>query len=304
MSHYDCTVLFADVSGSTRLFEGQGDESARRIIRHALYGCAHVIADQGGQVVKTIGDEVMATFADASCAMQAAIDMQRWAVNDSVMCEQAIGLRVGLHHGRVLAEERDVFGRTVNTAARLVALAGSAQVVTSAETVDVLHASLRDRCRELGTTQIPGREAALDIVSVIWEKDTSHLTVVPTVPTPVTHAVPRQILLSIAGRRYAASQEAPALTLGRGRDCSVVVEEDCVSRHHARIEFRHGFFVLVDQSTNGTWLSVPGQLPVFVHRGELPLLRDGKLGLGRRPSRTGGSTLAFQLETLASASSA
>jgi class 3 adenylate cyclase len=304
MSHYHCTVLFADVSGSTRLFEGQGDEAARRVIRHALYGCAHVIAEQGGQVVKTIGDEVMATFGDASSAMQAAIDMQRWAANDATMCEQDIGLRVGLHHGRVLAEEKDVFGRTVNTAARMVSLAGSAQIVTTADTVEVLHAPLRDRCRELGRTQIPGRETALDIVSVIWEQDTSHLTVVPTVPSAVRQTAPRQIVLSIAGRRYAASQDAAALTLGRGPDCSIVVDEDCVSRHHARIAFRHGFFVLIDQSTNGTWLSAPGQMPVYVHRGELPLLRDGLLGLGRRPSQNGGPTLAFQLDTLASASSA
>ena len=119
MSREHRTVVFADVSGSTRLFEGLGDELARGIIQHVLYRCASLVVRYQGQVVKTIGDEVMATFPGADVALQAAIEMQRWAQHDRKMCEQALGLRVGLHHGHVLAEDSDVFGSTVNTAARI-----------------------------------------------------------------------------------------------------------------------------------------------------------------------------------------
>lgn len=296
MSREHCTVVFADVSGSTRLFEGCGDEAARSIIQHVLHGCGRIVAQYEGQVVKTIGDEIMASFPDADLAVQAAIGMQRWAYQDRDMCEQSLGLRVGLHHGEVIAEDSDIFGSTVNTAARMVALAAGGQIVMSRSTADALDSSLQERCRHLGATHIPGREEALDIVSVVWEQDTSNLTAVPTRVTQAEQAAPRQLVLVHAAGELTLSEQSPPMTLGRGSDCSLVVEGDCVSRHHARIEFRHGFYMLVDQSTNGTWLAVEGQLPALVHRGELPLLRDGFLSLGRRQSPNGVSNLSYRLE--------
>ncbi|MEQ8516773.1 MAG: adenylate/guanylate cyclase domain-containing protein, partial [Chromatocurvus sp.] len=228
--------------------------------------------------------------------VHAAIAMQRWAHDDREMCEQGLGLRVGLHHGRVLAEDSDIFGSTVNTAARMVALAGSAQIVMSRSTRDAVDASLQGCCRDLGTTYIPGRQEPLGIVSVIWEEDTSNLTAVPTGIGLDASAAPRHLVLIHAGKQVTLSEESPPITLGRGTDCNVVIDVDCVSRHHARIEFRHGFFVLVDQSTNGTWLAVEGQSPALVHRGELSLLRDGLLSLGKRGVQGGIYTLSYHLQ--------
>lgn len=296
MSREHCTVVFADVSGSTRLFEGCGDEAARSIIQHVLYGCSRVVAQYEGQVVKTIGDEVMASFPDADIAVLAAIGMQRWAHEDREMCEQALGLRVGLHHGQVIAEDSDIFGSTVNTAARMVALAAAGQIVMSRSTAEAIGSSLQECWRHLGAVHIAGREEALDVVSVVWEQDRSNLTAVPTGVTQSELSVPRQLVLVHAAGQLTLSEHSPPMTLGRGSDCSLVVEGDCVSRHHARIEFRHGFYMLVDQSTNGTWLAVEGQLPALVHRGELPLLRDGCISLGRRQSPNGVSTLCYRLE--------
>lgn len=296
MNREHCTVVFADVSGSTRLFEGLGDEHARKIIQHVLYSCASVIAQHEGQVIKTIGDEVMATFPGADLAVLAAIGIQRWAQDDRTMCEQGLGLRVGLHHGHVLAENNDVFGSTVNTAARMVTLAGSGQIVTSSSTRDALKKSLRERCRALGATHIPGRDDALDIISVIWEQDTSNLTAVPTSPAVEHASVRRQLVLSRGGQCVTLSEDCAPVALGRDPECGIVIQGDCVSRHHARIEFRHGFFVLVDQSTNGTWLAVDRQSSILVHRGELPLLRDGTLALGRPLFQDHGLSLVYRLE--------
>lgn len=291
-----CTVVFADVTGSTRLFEDRGDELARKIIQHALYSCANVIAQHEGQVVKTIGDEVMAIFPGADLAINAAIGMQRWAHDDREMCGRGLGLRVGLHHGHVLAEERDVFGSTVNTAARMVALAGSGQIITSRSTRDAVGMRLQERCRDLGATSIPGREEPLEIVSVTWEQDTSDVTAVPTGPAVADSVVPRQLILEHAAIQLTVSDHSSSVTLGRDAESSIVVDGECVSRHHARVEFRHGFYVLVDQSTNGTWLALEGQSPVLVHRGELPLLRNGYISLGKREAPGGLSTLSFRLE--------
>ena len=295
MSREDRTVAFADISGSTRLFEGHGDEVALAISQNVLYRCAEIIAQHEGQVVKTIGDEVMAMFTSPDLAVHSAITMLRWAQDDRDMCEHSLGLRVGLHHGQVLSEKGDIFGSTVNTAAKLVSLAASGQIVTSSSTRDAIDESLNELCRALGVTNIPGRQDALEIVSVIWENDTSNLTAVPTSPGFMAAARSKQLVLTHAEGQVTLSKESPPITLGRDSACSVVLEGDCVSRHHARVEFRHGFFVLMDQSTNGTWITVDGQSPVLVHRGELPLLRDGGLSLGERASQDAPPSLAIRL---------
>ena len=288
------TVVFADVSGSTRLFEGRGDEVARKTIQHTLHCCANIVARHQGQVVKTIGDEVMATFPDTEHALNAAIEMQRWANQDRQMCDYNLGLRIGLHHGAVLAEESDVFGSTVNMASRMVDLAGRGQIVMSCSSRASVSSSLQERCRELGAAHIPGRDETLDIVSVAWERDTSNLTAIPRGQAAAEAPARRRLVLNSLAGPVALPEHAPPFTLGRDPACSLVVDSDWVSRHHARIEFRHGFFVLVDQSTNGTWLTLDGQAPVHLHRGELPLLRDGILTLGQQDGEQ--AAVQFRLE--------
>lgn len=178
----------------------------------------------------------------------------------------------------------------------MVALAGSRQIVTSRSPRNAVGVHLQARCRDLGATSIPGRETPLEIVSVTWEQDTSDVTAVPTGPPVAESVVPRQLVLEHAAMQLTVSYHSSPVTLGRDAESVVVVDGECVSRHHARVEFRHGVCVLVDQSTNGTWLALEGQSPVLVHRGELPLLRNGYISLGRRESPGGLSTLRFRLE--------
>jgi hypothetical protein len=245
-------------------------------------------------VVKTIGDEVLATFPEVEQALRAAIEMQRWANEDRQMCDCDLGLRIGLHHGAVIAEESDVFGSTVNTASRMVDLAGRGQIVMTHSSSGSLSAPLQKRCRELGAAHIPGRDETLDIVSVAWEQDTANLTAMPR-GQPAARAAPRRrLLLNSRAGPVALPEHSPPFTLGRDPACSLVVDSDWVSRHHARIEYRHGFFVLVDQSTNGTWLTLDGQPPVHLHRGELPLLRNGTLTLGQQDGEQ--AAVQFRLE--------
>ncbi|MAL95439.1 MAG: adenylate/guanylate cyclase domain-containing protein [Haliea sp.] len=294
MSRESRTVVFADVSGSTRLFEGRGDEAARKTIQHTLHCCANIVVSHEGEVVKTIGDEVLATFPEVEQALCAAIEMQRWANEDRQMCDCDLGLRIGLHHGAVIAEESDVFGSTVNTASRMVDLAGRGQIVMTHSSSDSLPAPLQERCRELGAAHIPGRDETLDIVSVAWEQDTANLTAMPRGQPAARATSRRRLLLNSRAGPVALPEHSPPFTLGRDPACSLVVDSDWVSRHHARIEYRHGFFVLVDQSTNGTWLTLDGQPPVHLHRGELPLLRDGTLTLGQQDGEQ--AAVQFRLE--------
>ena len=128
------TVLFADISGSTKLYELRGDVAARTIVSAVLSALTDVAQRHGGRVIKTIGDAVMCVFPNALQGLMAATDMQKRIAHDPGFVKDNLAIRVGLHHGEALHEGNDVYGDAVNTAARMESLAKREQIVTTATT--------------------------------------------------------------------------------------------------------------------------------------------------------------------------
>ncbi len=288
------TIVFADVSGSTRLFEQRGDESARETILGLLNLCADVVASHGGEVVKTIGDEIMATFPTIESGIEAAVQMQR-RVSDEESCRrERLALRIGLHHGDVLHDGGDVFGAAVNTAARMASLAKREQIVTTADSVRNLSASSGLRTRNLGKTHVPGKHALLDLVDVIWQEDTTNITTFQGLESlaEVHHDTSLELVLN--GLAVTMDETSQPLMLGRDTSADLVVEAEWVSRHHASIEYRRGFFVLSDASTNGTFVCLGDDEPVFLHRDELLLRGSGNISLGQSRDKNPSLALGFR----------
>ncbi len=124
-------VLFSDLTGSTSLYEQLGDARAFALIEQHFRSVAQAIARHGGAVLKTMGDAVMATFPRAGDAFAAALEMVR--ETEQLHSHHGLRLKVGLHEGPCLAvranQRLDLFGTTVNLAARLQAQARGGQVV-------------------------------------------------------------------------------------------------------------------------------------------------------------------------------
>ena len=99
----ELAVLFADVSGSTRLYETLGDERALAAVAHCLEVAKSACAGYGGQVIKTIGDEVMVAFQAADDAAQAAADLQARITAEPLFGSQRLMMRIGFHFGPALA---------------------------------------------------------------------------------------------------------------------------------------------------------------------------------------------------------
>ena len=120
-------LLFSDLRGSTALYERVGDAKAYNVVREHFAFLASIIRDHDGAVVKTIGDAVMASFADPANAVRAALDMQTRiaAFNDlqGHAAHEALVIKLGVHAGQSvmvnLNDRLDYFGSTVNMAARL-----------------------------------------------------------------------------------------------------------------------------------------------------------------------------------------
>ncbi|MDO8861810.1 adenylate/guanylate cyclase domain-containing protein [Haliea sp. E1-2-M8] len=280
MNRAPLTIVFADISGSTRLFEQRGDEVAREMIQTLLSVCAEVVAAHHGEVVKTIGDEIMATFSCADQGVAAAIEMQRRISGEAVCRRERLALRIGLHHGDVLQEEHDVFGVAVNIAARMTSLAKREQIITTAESVRGLGPDTV-RARSLGKARMPGKRQLLDIVDIVWKDDTTNVT---SFQGPAALAETRhdtRLALDYRDHTVTLGEFSQPLVLGRDATADVVVEAEWVSRHHATLEYRRGFFVLADASTNGTFVYLDDDDAVFVHRDELLLRGAGSISLGQ-----------------------
>ena len=116
-------ILFGDVVGSTRLYEQMGDAAALAIISECNQMMEQTVGAHDGQVVKTIGDEVMAAFTRPENMLDAAIAMQEQAGNLRLRDGVRSCLRVGFHFGPALCDKSDYFGETVNTAALLARIA-------------------------------------------------------------------------------------------------------------------------------------------------------------------------------------
>ena len=140
-------ILFADVAGSTRLYELFGDQAAKKLIDACLRCMREAAVDSRGRVVKIIGDEIMCVFPDAEHAYLAATEMQirvgelsSQPVPDSQVQPGAHSraIRVGFHAGAVIEENGDLFGDTVNVASRMTEIAKANQIINQSLTREYL----------------------------------------------------------------------------------------------------------------------------------------------------------------------
>lgn len=269
-------LLFVDISGSTALYESLGDQEAHARIDQRLRLLHRAAAEHGGQVVKSMGDGLMCDFTDADGALHAAQAMQltMFAGQSGL----ALGIHVGCHFGPVLDNEGDIYGDSVNVTARIVGIAKTGQVIVTREMVDRLSAHLLEKVRPLGEVTVKGRREPVQILEYVWEGSPDLTTITKL------DSIPRisRLRLLCGGNEYALDAAHPdAITLGRDGASAIVIGDREASRQHARIERRPDRFVLIDHSSNGTYVLVENESEAWVRREEFVLRGRGRLALGR-----------------------
>jgi len=270
-------ILFADVSGSTALYEKLGDRSAAKTIEACLGELRGVVATWKGKVVKTIGDELMVVFGRPEAACAAAREMQLRVSALPPTGGVALAIRIGFHFGPVLEDKGDFWGDGVNTAARLAGLAKGGQILTSGATADTLSDTERISLRDLDTIRVKGKQEAVRVFELLWG-DTDDATQMAEFESSAR--IEARLTLEIGGRTMDFPQGKSALTLGRDATCDVVVNEKTASRNHARIERSGVQFVLIDESTNGTYVEIEGDREVLLRHDRIMLRGRGKIALG------------------------
>jgi adenylate cyclase len=282
-------VLFADVAGSTRLYEKLGNAQALVAVARCLDIVRSVCEGHGGRIVKTIGDEAMAVFPAVDEATEAAAEIQAKIGELSPVGGSRMALRVGYHYGPAIETDGDVFGDSVNVAARMVALAKGGQVITSGETAGALSPWLRARVRELDRLTVKGKVEDIGIFELLWQDSADELTALTTRPK----FSPAKLELTLGERRIDLDDALPAVTFGRDPTSDVVISDKMASRIHARIERRRDKFVLIDQSSNGTYVTVDGEREIMLRREELILRGRGHISFGHGYRAEPGEVLRF-----------
>ena len=275
-------ILFADVSGSTRLFETLGDAMARVKVADCLETLTEVTKEHGGTVIKTIGDEIMCTFPTANDAAKAACEMHEALEEDITEGGgegTTLSIRVGMHFGPAILEAGDVFGDAVNVAARMTAQAKGGQIITTQSTVDKLEPLLRASTRFVDRAPIKGKKEEIEIYEVIWQEED-----VTRMATGLLHdeSKPKICLrISYNNKEVVLNRQKTGLVMGRSQSCDLSVNEKLASRQHVRIEMRRDKFFIIDQSTNGTHVLIEGTEEAFLRREEMPLHGTGRISLGK-----------------------
>jgi len=270
-------ILFADVSGSTALYELLGDKPAAKAIDALLGVLREVISTRDGQVVKTIGDELMVVFNSPAAACEAAREMQQRVSTWPPTSGAKLAIRIGFHFGMVLEDKGDFWGDGVNTAARLAGLAKAGQILTTGATANALPALQRTNLRDLDAISVKGKQDAVRVFELMWG-DTDDATHVASMAASAR--VEARLTLELGERTIAFPRDKQVLVLGRENSCDIVIPEKTASRRHARIERRGAQYVLVDESTNGTYVAIEGDREVMLRRESIMLRGRGKLALG------------------------
>jgi class 3 adenylate cyclase len=274
----DCTVLFADLAGSTQLYERVGDTLAFKLVDQSLHEMRNEIEQRSGRVVKHMGDGLMAVFADANSAADAAIRIHKVIRDLPLSSGQKLAVRLGFHSGPVVESDNDVFGDTVNIAARLLELASPGRAITSIETARRLDPEWRMLLHPMKPRTLRGVSRRAELFELVCES-AGDLTVVHGVTVDAEEKP--ELRLYLGALSVVLDERKPSLRLGRDPSSDLCVTDTRASRQHAQIELRGDKFVLIDRSSNGTFVSIDGEKEFVLSREEVVLRKHGHLALGR-----------------------
>jgi adenylate cyclase len=297
----ELAILFADVVGSTRIYEVMGDMRARDMVLTCVDIMRSATEMHEGTVIKTIGDEIMATFPTADDALNAASQMQHEIRSHAELKVegQPIAIRIGCHFGPVVLENRDIFGSAVHTANRMTSQAKAGQIMISHIMVQRLAPEWRSSVRQIDVALLKGKSSEEELYEVLWQKEdaTSMLPTLALGGKLRDKKKPQRLRLQYQGLELMISDGRSSITIGRAEENDIVIKGNLISRLHARIEFTRNKFLLIDQSTNGTFVTTKGGEESFVRRDSVQLTGEGLIGLGKAPDATSIQNVSFSCES-------
>jgi adenylate cyclase len=283
-STWQGTVLLADLRrDAARLYQSAGPTQALQAIRECMAVLEQAAWEGGATFVRASGDEVMALFPAPAAAADAASAMQMAADALSPVGDTKLGVRIAFQTGPVTVRNGDVLGNTVSMTSRLIEEAQKEQIITSRDTAAALGHSYRNRMRTVRPSQTLDPVSSLGLCEFVWRvnENTTRLS-----PAAIKQARDGVLRLHYGITEVISKGEHNPVSLGRDFQCGVIILDDLASRRHCTIEQRSGEYVLIDHSTNGTYVTEEGDAETRLHQASLTLRRHGWLAFGQPRERT------------------
>ncbi|PJI97950.1 class 3 adenylate cyclase [Acidovorax sp. 69] len=296
------TVVFADISGSTSLYETLGNERATEAVTQMTQWIGDTIETHGGRLVKKLGDGVLCIFGDAAGAVSATSAMLRQHKLRLDRWPQPLrmDIRVGVASGEVVDVDGDCYGDAVNVASRLCERAGPAEIWATETTVLLAGAAADVWYRKLGMMEIRGKAELLMLYQVEWreneEPDSLTMQAALVSSFAPVDSILGQIQFSWHGVDMSFTSSDAPVHVGRATHAQLCINDPRVSRLHARIDWRNSGFVLTDMSSFGTWVRFDGsESPVRLRRDACILHGTGQIALGVPFSESSAPVMNFHV---------
>jgi len=284
-------ILFADIGGSAALYEQVGDEKAHQLVAQSLASMKLAVRENGGEVLRTVGDSVLASFTHCDAAYLGAKSIQQAHLG------MAVAVRVGFHSGKVIPDGGDVYGHAVNIAARVAAFARIDEIVATVDAVRNLSEKYREFASDVDYIDVKGVPVPVAIHRLDWREQEEAATRIANrndYDNKALH-VKQRLKLQYGAHILYAGDDIESVVMGRAEDNQIAVLNDEASRQHAQILYKRGQFLLQDQSTNGTYVKKDGLQPFHVRRDSIVLDGKGILSLGVLPDDSANEIVHFEL---------
>ena len=283
-------VLIADITGSTRLYEQVTQREALTQIGLVLARMRDLIEANGGNCVKSQGDDTLSYFAHPLPAMQAAREMveEDWP--------HGMSIHAGLFHGEVLSMDKDIYGNAVNTAARLAALSKPGEVLIGDDAYDRLPPEHRPLFVSLGGIRLKGKKEPTHVYSYMAGQ-VSTQTVVFGAGQGQRVRRTESAEIQCNGKGWSIS-EGDSLTIGRAEDCDICLGHPWISRQHGRLDLRGAQLEYTDHSSSGSSVITAEGQEFDVHRRATLLNGEGLLLLGTHDRTIADSALSYATNDL------
>lgn len=289
----DLAVLFADVCGSTTLYEKLGDKAALKALDVVVDLLRQVVGTSRGRVIKTTGDGLLAVFVEPDAAVTAAGLMQARISALPPFGDIRLSIRIGLHAGPVIESEGDCYGDVVNIAARMTTLANGGQIITTRSTAGALSPPVRQLVRDMAALPVRGKRAEIEVCEVLWRTG-DEITMLPS--KSAQHAVESVLRITHGAETLTMDADTPVVQIGRDAGNHIVVPDRMASRLHGRIERRGGKYYFADLSTNGSYIAQEGDAETLLRREEVMLRGRGTICCGHSATELGATVVMFALD--------
>lgn len=166
-------VLFTDIVGSTEFFKTYGDTQGKEMLRRHYNIATSVFSRFNGNVIKFIGDSIMASFIDPTDAIKAAIILQQKILINNRKRGGVIPthVRIGIHYGEVIVEKDDIYGDVVNVASKLTNIAKGDEIYISSAVYDQVKGMGTAFFEVLPLLEKKNIPEDLVVLKVVWDEN-------------------------------------------------------------------------------------------------------------------------------------